>query len=525
MFKRQNALYFINLAFSLPLGLLLISCSSQSLSSASPTLIDNPTPSVITEMPTIAPSKTARALSSATFTATRTASPTRTTRPTRTASPTKTLTITPTATLVPSDTPEPSPTPIPMNYQWKCWNGGDSNCSRITNNQISSLAFGSDNTAWIVGRMGFIGRWDGQAWEQIASPITTDLNDIFFLAPDNGWAVGEDAVILHWDGSQWAISKPPDPAQAFWSFYFEGISFVHPENGWAVGGVSSEGGGSPYAFYWDGKNWQKAKIPECDSDCRFNDIEIISGQIWIASSQGIFHWNGARWKNYLSGDFYSVSGISPDEVWVVDRYGRVSDWDGQEWKTIQSPYKRIDDAVKVFVLEKNSVLLWAGGRYSGSSTPIYHWDGQEWKAILTSDFGYPIIDVKHDPQGQIGGITQSGVFIKLEYFVVENTPVPPTVDASLTLAPPQACPGAPPIMLAVGQMAVVNANPPLPSRIREQPDLQSSVLGQAQPGELVTIIDGPRCADNYTWWKVQLPNGVIGWAAEGDNSTYWLIKR
>lgn len=42
------------------------------------------------------------------------------------------------------------------------------------------------------------------------------------------------------------------------------------------------------------------------------------------------------------------------------------------------------------------------------------------------------------------------------------------------------------------------------------------------PGTAFTVIDGPRCANNYRWWQVRLANGTTGWAAEGDAANYFL---
>jgi hypothetical protein len=38
------------------------------------------------------------------------------------------------------------------------------------------------------------------------------------------------------------------------------------------------------------------------------------------------------------------------------------------------------------------------------------------------------------------------------------------------------------------------------------------------------IVDGPKSADGYTWWKVKFITGVEGWCAEGKGSENWLEK-
>ena len=64
------------------------------------------------------------------------------------------------------------------------------------------------------------------------------------------------------------------------------------------------------------------------------------------------------------------------------------------------------------------------------------------------------------------------------------------------------CPGAPEILLKLDDWAQVKWDPPIPNRIRNQPNRSSNIIGQVQPGEKVLVVDGPRCADGYTWWRV-----------------------
>jgi hypothetical protein len=40
------------------------------------------------------------------------------------------------------------------------------------------------------------------------------------------------------------------------------------------------------------------------------------------------------------------------------------------------------------------------------------------------------------------------------------------------------------------------------------------VLRKLQPGDTVTIIEGPVEADGYTWWKMKTSDGLEGWAVE-----------
>ena len=106
---------------------------------------------------------------------------------------------------------------------------------------------------------------------------------------------------------------------------------------------------------------------------------------------------------------------------------------------------------------------------------------------------------------------------------IVSTPRPapsPTREAAAVTA----CPGAPPFLLKLRDWARVSLEPPLPSRVRERPGTNGAVVGQIQPGENVLVLDGPECADGYTWWKVRSAAGLEGWTIEGDKDGYWLVE-
>ena len=86
------------------------------------------------------------------------------------------------------------------------------------------------------------------------------------------------------------------------------------------------------------------------------------------------------------------------------------------------------------------------------------------------------------------------------------------------------CAGSKYSRLYVGDIAYVSFDPPLPNRVRSQPNKAGTYLGMLQPGERMDIIGGPECADQAIWWQVRsLASGLTGWTAEGDSKDYWLV--
>jgi len=76
------------------------------------------------------------------------------------------------------------------------------------------------------------------------------------------------------------------------------------------------------------------------------------------------------------------------------------------------------------------------------------------------------------------------------------------------------CPGASPQRVRVGYRArVCTAYENLV--VRAQPGRGSPEITRLRPGTYVTVVDGPICADVWSWWKVQSDSGIVGWVAEG----------
>lgn len=88
--------------------------------------------------------------------------------------------------------------------------------------------------------------------------------------------------------------------------------------------------------------------------------------------------------------------------------------------------------------------------------------------------------------------------------------------------PSTTCANTFPTRLKRGMRAYVLPQPPTPNRVFRAPDRQSQLVGRIYPGEAMTLVDGPRCAQSSVWWYVQADNGVIGWTAEGQPGEYWL---
>ncbi|MBN1966910.1 MAG: Ig-like domain-containing protein, partial [Anaerolineae bacterium] len=85
---------------------------------------------------------------------------------------------------------------------------------------------------------------------------------------------------------------------------------------------------------------------------------------------------------------------------------------------------------------------------------------------------------------------------------------------------PVECPGAPESRLAVGATAIVITDPD-PLRVRDSAP-GGEIIGLLYRDYQLPVVGGPVCANGLYWWQIELRDGTLGWAAEGDNTEYYL---
>jgi hypothetical protein len=64
---------------------------------------------------------------------------------------------------------------------------------------------------------------------------------------------------------------------------------------------------------------------------------------------------------------------------------------------------------------------------------------------------------------------------------------------------------------------------------RSAPGIRDNWLLTNIPGTQVEIIGGPECVPYWTgaymWWQIQLPDGRVGWSAEGSlHGSFYFIE-
>ena len=79
------------------------------------------------------------------------------------------------------------------------------------------------------------------------------------------------------------------------------------------------------------------------------------------------------------------------------------------------------------------------------------------------------------------------------------------------------CPNAPDQRMIVGQNGYVCTKKD-GIYLRSEPSKSGATLKLLGPGTQFSIIGGPKCANNWSYWQVKLSDGTTGWVSEGGDS-------
>ena len=127
------------------------------------------------------------------------------------------------------------------------WNGTSWSRVSVPHQYVNALWGTSPTNIWGVGVAsggsgGGIVRYDGIAWGNVPSGITTELRSVWGTSASNVWAVGDGGTILRWNGSAWS-SVPSGTTQALW-----GVRGTSATSVFAVGAAGT-------ILRWNGPAW------------------------------------------------------------------------------------------------------------------------------------------------------------------------------------------------------------------------------------------------------------------------------
>jgi uncharacterized protein YgiM (DUF1202 family) len=102
-----------------------------------------------------------------------------------------------------------------------------------------------------------------------------------------------------------------------------------------------------------------------------------------------------------------------------------------------------------------------------------------------------------------------------------RTPAPTYIMPTLPPSPTPICGLAPRNRLIVRERARVSIEDPRPLNIRAGAGTSFDVIGQIPTRGIFYVLEGPRCSQRYSWYRVEYGE-LTGWIAEGDDTAYFV---
>jgi hypothetical protein len=159
--------------------------------------------------------------------------------------------------------------------------------------------------AWLLAedeasRRDVLMSWQGAEWRAMWSPPEpSSLTALWLTSPSEGWVVGRDGFIARFDGATWAESYSPT------SIDLADVGGSGPNDVWAVGGHSGGFGeeSSRVAMHFDGREWlvvlESARAP-------LTDLAFAGNAGYVIAADGeVQRADGGRWSP-LAGRFNTL---------------------------------------------------------------------------------------------------------------------------------------------------------------------------------------------------------------------------
>lgn len=173
---------------------------------------------------------------------------------------------------------------------------------------VRGMHFLSAGFGVLVGTSGKILRWDGSAFVQDASPVSTSLRAVRMVDATHGFIVGDGGELLVNQGSGWVSEKIPGVTSNLW-----GVWAVDATTAFAVGDAGR-------LLKRTSMGWSS---PSSGTTATLKDVAFADAQHgWIVGDGTILVTSdgGTTWKKQVSptgSTLQSVSPVTPDVVFAV----------------------------------------------------------------------------------------------------------------------------------------------------------------------------------------------------------------
>ena len=366
-----------------------------------------------------------------------------------------------------------------------------------TSGQPGGIVEGN-GSVWVIDEDNdFVVRIDAESHEAIATiPILGfDLKTIAF---------GEGDV---WVG----VQEKEEGAASEATTLTGGVVRINGETGEIVKYISTNAPVVDVAFA-GGKAWTVS------ASANFSTINQIDLQTNIPASYGDYTiWYERTRIAANSRGLWLINTATPEKLHLLDPATSELISSSDIGKVPGTPYDVVANEVAVWILFDNGTVA----RFDPTRMEVF-------SIIPVSQYAKEIFATS----GGVWAVSQSDATIyqideaqnRVVASGITGSAFPtPTATPRSTKAAYEACEADYLTRLYVNGRAKVSEYPPENNRVRAEPNKDADIIGYISPGEEMDITEGPVCANNWVWWRIRSATGVVGWTAEGNKNTYWLV--
>lgn len=279
-----------------------------------------------------------------------------------------------------------------------------------------------------VGERGHVLVYDG-SWQQVATPVSSQLTKIFFINQKRGWAVGHDATILHTqDGGQTWLQQMHSPEI---EKPFLDVVFLSENHGIAIGAYglfyrTSDGGAhwsdefhaellaeEDVAYLAELKGSDSAAYLSARASLlpHFNRIlTLTDGRLLLVGELGLVAVSSDQGKTFTRTNFdYDGSMFNAietqDAVYVMGLRGHIfkADVSLSQWNQIELP---VQSSINGAMVVSDDALYLVG-----NAGIVIKLNEDDTSSIVTRRQGENLVSIAKDNQGDIWLSGSQGLFI------------------------------------------------------------------------------------------------------------------
>jgi photosystem II stability/assembly factor-like uncharacterized protein len=295
-----------------------------------------------------------------------------------------------------------------LNYSAQNWTLVN---SPVTND-LNHVFFTDNNNGWIVGRQGKILRTTdgGSTWAEQNSGTTKDLNKIYMVNNTFGMAVGKEGTVVKYNGTSWST------VNIGFSQEMCGVFFMDENTGWISGNwgriMMTTDGGSSWTI----------QVSNAMYSNKFNDLFMLSAnEGWAVGSSGrVLKYNGTNWINVSNpasssmSDLHSVSFANTTTGVMTGQSSGVYVYNGTSWSTQGTALSSNSYHVYSVHMVSPTLAFAATTPGFGGAGIILKYDGNTWSKDYeyTGMNSYLFQGVTTTPDGKVFAVGSGGLIMR-----------------------------------------------------------------------------------------------------------------